>query len=162
MSAKASAERELRELGELGELEALPPPPTPFGAYVETVKVGNLLFLSGMLPVLGREPQFVGRVGGALSVENGRRAVELACLNALSAARAHLGSLDRITGVAKLGVYIAVEGDFRDHPRVADGASELLAKVFGAGMLSTRVVLGVASLPLGMPVEIELVFEIAG
>jgi enamine deaminase RidA (YjgF/YER057c/UK114 family) len=77
------------------------------------------------------------------------------------AANAYLGGLDRITGVAKLAVYIATEGDFRDHPKVADGASELLVKVFGAGMLSSRVVLGVASLPLGMPIEIELVFEIA-
>jgi enamine deaminase RidA (YjgF/YER057c/UK114 family) len=140
---------------------ALPPPPTPFGAYVEAVKIGNLLFLSGMLPVVGREPQYVGRVGGALSADEGRKAAEVACLNALSAANAHLGGLDKITGVAKLGVYIATEGDFRDHPKVADGASEILVKVFGAGMLSTRVVLGVASLPLGMPIEIELVFEIA-
>ena len=70
-------------------------------------------------------------------------------------------SLDKITGVAKLSVYIATEGDFRDHPKVADGASELLLKVFGSGMLSARIVLGVASLPLGMPVEIEFVFEIA-
>src|SRR5471030_1978766 len=153
MSAQASAEQRLSELG-----IALPPPPTPFGAYVETVKIGSLLFLSGMLPVVEREPQYVG---GALSAEDGRKAAEIACLCALSAAKAYLGSLDKITGVAKLGVYIATEGDFRDHPKVADGASELLVKVFGAGMLSARIVLGVASLPFGMPVEIELVFEIA-
>jgi enamine deaminase RidA (YjgF/YER057c/UK114 family) len=156
MSARASAERRLSNLG-----IALPPPPTPFGAYVETVRIGNLLFLSGMLPVVGHTPQYVGRVGGALSAEDGRKAAEMACLGALSAAKAYLGSLDKITGVAKLGVYIATEGDFRDHPKVADGASELLLEVFGAGMLSARIVLGVASLPLGMPVEIELVFEIA-
>jgi NAD(P)-dependent dehydrogenase (short-subunit alcohol dehydrogenase family) len=156
MSAQVSAEQQLSELR-----IALPPPPTPFGAYVETVKIGNLLFLSGMLPVVGRKPQYVGRLGGALSKEDGRKAAEIACLNALSAAKAHLGSLDKITGVAKLGVYIATEGDFQDHPKVADGASELLLKVFGAEMLSGRVVLGVASLPLGMPIEIELVFEIA-
>jgi enamine deaminase RidA (YjgF/YER057c/UK114 family) len=154
MNAQASAERRLRELG-----IALPPPPTPFGVYVEAVKIGNLLFLSGMLP---DEPQYVGRVGDELSVEDGRKAAELACLNALSAAKAHLGALDKIKGVAKLGVYIATEGDFRDHPKVADGASELLLKIFGVGMLSSRIVLGVASLPLGMPIEIELVFEIAG
>jgi enamine deaminase RidA (YjgF/YER057c/UK114 family) len=156
MSAQVSAVQQLSGLD-----LALPPPPTPFGAYVEAVKIGNLLFLSGMLPVLGHEPQYVGRVGGALSAEDGRKAAEMACLNALSAANAHLGGLDKITGVAKLGVYIATEGDFRDHPKVADGASELLVKVFGAGMLSSRIVLGVASLPLGMPIEIELVFEIA-
>ncbi|MGX5800687.1 RidA family protein [Bradyrhizobium sp. Arg314] len=156
MSTQASAEKRLSDLS-----IALPPPPTPLGAYVETVKIGNLLFLSGMLPVIGREPQYVGRVGGAVSAEEGRKAAEIACLNALSAAKAHLGSLDKITGVAKLGVYIATEGDFRGHPKIADGASELLFKVFGTGMLSGRVVLGVASLPLGMPVEVELVFEIA-
>jgi enamine deaminase RidA (YjgF/YER057c/UK114 family) len=100
-------------------------------------------------------------IRGALSAEDGRKAAEIACLNALSTANAYLGGLDKITGVAKLGVYIATEGDFRDHPKVADGASELLVKVFGAGMLSSRIVLGVASLPLGMPIEIELVFEIA-
>ena len=146
----------------LSELDiALPPPPSPFGPYVETVKIGNLLFLSGMLPVVGHEPQYVGRVGGALSAGDGRKAAEIACLSALSAAKAYLGSLDKITGVAKLGVYIATEGDFRDHPKVADGASELLVRVFGTGMLSGRIVLCVASLPLGMPIEIELVFEIA-
>jgi enamine deaminase RidA (YjgF/YER057c/UK114 family) len=120
---------------------------TPFGAYVEAVKIGNLLFLSGMLPIVGRKPRYVGRVGGALSAEEGRKAAELACLSALSAAKAHLGALDKITGVAKLGVYIATEGDFRDDPKVADGASELLVKVFGDGMLSSRIVLGVASFP---------------
>ena len=156
MGTQASAEQRLNDLG-----IALPPPPTPFGAYVETARIGNLLFLSGMLPVIGREPQYIGRVGGALSAEDGRKAAEIACLSALSAAKAHLGSLDQITGVAKLGVYIATEGDFRDHPKVADGASEFLVRVFGTGMLSGRVVLGVASLPLGMPVEVELVFEIA-
>jgi hypothetical protein len=72
----------------------------------------------------------------------------MACLNALSAANAYLGGLDKITGVAKLDVYIATEGGFRDHPKVADGASELLVRVFGAEMLSSRIVLGVASLPL--------------
>jgi enamine deaminase RidA (YjgF/YER057c/UK114 family) len=156
MSTQTSPERRLSELN-----IALPPPPNPFGAYVEAVKIGNLLFLSGMLPVVGHKPQYVGRVGGALSVEDGRKAAEMACLNALSAASAHLGALDKIKGVAKLGVYIATEDDFRDHPKVADGASELLVKVFGAEMLSSRIVLGVASLPLGMPIEIELVFEIA-
>ena len=156
MSTQTNPGRRLSELD-----VALPPPPTPFGAYVEAVKIDNLLFLSGMPPVVGHEPQYVGRVGGALSVEDGRKAAEMACLNGLSAANAHLGGLDKIKGVAKLGVFIATERDFRDHPKVADGASELLLKIFGVGMLSGRIVLGVASLPLGMPIEIELVFEIA-
>jgi enamine deaminase RidA (YjgF/YER057c/UK114 family) len=149
-------EQRLKDLG-----ITLPPPPTPYGAYVEAVKVGNLLYLSGMLPVLERELQFVGHVGGDLSTEQGHQAARTACLNGLSAARAFLGTLDKVTAVAKLGVYIATAGDFRDHPRVADGASKLLVDVFGTGMLSGRIVLGVASLPLGLPVEVELVFEVA-
>ena len=155
MSAKIGAEQRFRELG-----VTLPPPPTPYGQYVETVKIGNLLYLSGMLPVIGGVPEYIGRVGGQLSVEDGRKAAETSCLNALSAVKAAIGSLDKVVGVAKLGVYIATEGDFREHPKVADGASELLAKVFGTEMLSGRVVLGVASIPLGLPVEVELIFEI--
>jgi enamine deaminase RidA (YjgF/YER057c/UK114 family) len=152
----AGAEQRLKDLG-----ITLPPPPTPFGSYVEGVKIGNLLYLSGMLPVIDRQPQFIGRVGAELSAEDGRKAAEIACLSALSAIKAHLGSLDKVTAVAKLGVYIATVGDFRDHPKVADGASDLLAKIFGADMLSGRVVLGVASIPLGLPVEIELLVEVA-
>src|SRR5262249_6983807 len=133
----------------------------PFGAYVEAVKIGNLLFLSGTLPVVGREPQFVGRIGKELSAEDGRKAAEIACLAALSAVKSHLGTLGKVTGVAKLGVYIATEGDFREHPKVADGASDILVKIFGTEMLSGRIVLGVASLPLGVPIEIELVLEVA-
>jgi enamine deaminase RidA (YjgF/YER057c/UK114 family) len=146
----AGAEQRLKDHG-----ITLPPPPTPFGAYVEAVQISRLLFLSGMLPVVDRKRQFIGRLGGELSVEEGRKAAELA------AVREHLGSLDKVTGVAKLGVYIATAGDFRDHPKVADGASEVLLKVFGPEMLSGRVVPGVASLPLGLPVEVELVLEAA-
>jgi len=150
-----SAEQRLKELG-----IALPPPPTPFGSYVEAVRIGNLVYLSGMLPVVGHEPQSIGRVGVELTVEAGRKAAEVACLSALSAARAFVGSLDKVTGVAKLGVYIATAGDFKEHPRVADGASEMLLKAFGEEKLSGRIVLGVASLPLGMPIELELVLEV--
>lgn len=151
----AGAERRLQELS-----ITLPPPPTPFGAYVEAVRTGSLVFFSGMLPVVGHEPRYIGRVGGALTAEDGRKAAETAILTALSAARDYLGSLDKVVKVVKLGVYIATEGDFRGHPKVADGASEMLLQVFGEEKLSGRVVLGVASLPLGVPIELELVLEI--
>ncbi|MBD9558383.1 RidA family protein [Ensifer sp. ENS03] len=152
----AGAEQRLTELGIV-----LPSPPTPFGNYAEGVRIGKLLYLSGMLPVIDRKPQFVGRLGAELEVDEGRRAAEIATMSALSAIKAELGSLDRVTAVAKLGIYIATVGDFRDHPTVADGASDLLAKVFGPEMLSGRIVLGVASLPLGLPVEVELLVEVA-
>jgi enamine deaminase RidA (YjgF/YER057c/UK114 family) len=117
--------------------------------------------LSGMLPVVGHAPQYIGRVGRELSVAEGYDAARTACLSGLAAARAHLGSLDRIRTVAKLGVYIAAPDDFREHPKVADGASELLLSVFGHMRLPPRIVLGVSSIPLGMPLEVELVLDIA-
>ena len=115
-----------------------------------------------MLPVVGHEPRFVGRLGKEFDVEQGREAVRIAALNVLSAARKHLGSLDKVTKVVKLAVYLATEGDFLAHPKVADAASELLLDVFGADQLSVRIVIGVASLPLGMPVELEVVLEVEG
>jgi enamine deaminase RidA (YjgF/YER057c/UK114 family) len=152
----AGADHRLRELGIV-----LAAPPEPFGAYVEAVSVGNLLFLSGMLPTEGREAKFIGRVGAELDVEAGRKAARLAALNALAVARQHLGSLDRVRRVVRLGVSIATSGDVREHPKVADGASELLQEVFGASRNPSRTVFGVASLPLGTPVELEIIFEIA-
>jgi enamine deaminase RidA (YjgF/YER057c/UK114 family) len=154
-SQRVSAERRLEELG----IE-LPPPPTPLGAYVEAVQTGNLLFLSGMLPVVEHKPKFVGRLGKELDVQAGSEAVRITALNALSAARQALGSLDKVTRVVRLGVYIATYGDFFDQPKVADGASELFRDIFGEDRMSVRIVLGVASLPLGMPVELEVTMEV--
>ena len=120
------AEQRLKELG-----IKLPVPPEPFGIYAEAVKTGNLLFLTGMLPTDGREAKFIGRVGAELDVAAGRNAAHLAALNVLAVARKHLGSLDKVTRVVRLGVLIATSGDVRDQPKVADGASELLQDVFG-------------------------------
>jgi enamine deaminase RidA (YjgF/YER057c/UK114 family) len=139
----------------------LPPIPTPLGAYVEVVQSGNLLFLSGMLPVTGDKPAYLGRLGAELTIEDGRTAAAIACLNVLAAARHHLGSLDKVSRVVRLGVSIATDGAFREHPQVADAASEILVQVFGEEKISTRIVLGVASLPLAMPVELEVIFEVA-
>ena len=152
----ASAEQRLSELG-----IHLPLPPEPFGAYVEAVQTGNLLFLSGMLPTEGRSAKFVGRVGAELDVETGRRAAHLAALNVLAVARRHLGSLDKVARVVRLSVSIATSGDVRDQPKVADAASELLEDVFGRDKSPCRSVYGVASLPLGTPVELEVIFEVA-
>jgi enamine deaminase RidA (YjgF/YER057c/UK114 family) len=139
----------------------LPAAPTPFGTYVETLQTGNLLFLSGMLPVVDHKPKYVGRLGKELSVEAGRDAAYAAALSVLSAARKHLGSLDRVTRVVRLGVMMATYGDFFDQPTVADAASDLFRDVFGIEKTSTRLVIGVASLPLGMPIELDVIFEVA-
>ena len=138
----------------------LPPAPTPLGAYVEAVQSGNLLFLSGTLPVEAGVPKFAGRIGGELSLEEGRAATRLATLNALALAREHLGSLGRVRRVVRLAVNLVTTPEFRDHPKVADAASELLVSVFGADKISTRQVLGMASLPLGLCVELEVTLEI--
>ena len=129
---------------------------------MEAVQTGNLLFLSGMLPTEGRSAKFIGRVGAELDVETGRKAAYLAGLNALAVAREHLGSLDKVTRVIRLGVLVATAGDVRDQPKVADAASDLLQDVFGKDKNPCRMVYGVASLPLGAPVELELIFEVAG
>jgi len=132
----------------------------PLGAYVEAVQTGSLLFLSGTLPLEGGIPKFVGRIGGELSEEDGRRATHLATLNALAAAKAHLRSLDRVTRVVRLAVSLVTTPEFRQHPRVADAASDLLATVFGADRTSTRMVYGVASLPVGVCAVVELILEV--
>jgi enamine deaminase RidA (YjgF/YER057c/UK114 family) len=138
----------------------LPPPATPFGEYVEAVQTGNLLFLSGTLPTLGHELQCRGRVGAELDAEQGRIATRLAALNALVIAKDHLGSLNRITRVVRLGVMLATAGDSVELPKIADAASELFRDVFGAEKNPVRLVYGVASLPLGAPVELEAIFEV--
>jgi len=134
--------------------------PTPLGAYVESVQVGNLLYLSGVLPVIGHEPKFVGRLGREYNAEQGREAARLATLNSLSVARCHLGTLDKVIRVVKLTTYLATEVGFSAQPKVADGASELLRDVFGEDKLPVRMVVGVASLPLGVPVVVEVFFEV--
>jgi enamine deaminase RidA (YjgF/YER057c/UK114 family) len=152
----ASAEPQLKQLG-----IKLPAPPEPFGIYAEAVQTGNLVFLTGMLPTEGREAKFVGRVGAELDVEAGRAAARLAMLNGLAVAKQHLGSLDKVKQIVRLGVAVATSGDVRDQPKVADGASELLQDVFGKDKNPSRLVYGVASLPLGVPVELELIFEVS-
>ena len=155
-SRPAGAEQRLKELG-----IKLPAPPEPFGTYVEAVQTGNLLFLTGMLPTEGRAAKFIGRVGAELDVEAGRQAAYLAALNGLAVAHEHLGSLDKVTRIVRLGVSVATSGDVRDQPKVADGASELLQDIFGKEKNPSRLVYGVASLPLGAPVELEIIFEVA-
>ena len=152
----ATAEQRVRQLG-----IQLPAPPEPFGIYAEAVQTGNLLFLTGMLPTVGREAKFIGRIGVELDVQTGRQAAYLAALNALAVARQHLGSLDKVTRIVRLGVLVATSGDVREQPKIADGASELLQDVFEKDKSPSRLVYGVASLPLGVPVELELIFEVS-
>ena len=135
ISQHASAEHRLHDLGIV-----LPNAPRPLGAYVEAVQSGSLLFLSGMLPIKDGKPQYVGRLGEELDANAGRDALRTATLNALSAATEHIGSLDRVSKVVRVGVYLATSGDFYNQPIVADAASELLRDVFEEEKMSVRSV----------------------
>lgn len=150
-----SAEDRLARLG-----IHLPDAPAPFGAYVPAVQTGNLLFLSGMLATSGHTARVVGVVGKNLDIKAGREAAYTAALNALALTKKQLGSLNRVTRVVRLGVYVVATPEFTEHPKVADAASELLRDVFGEEAVSSRLVFGVGSLPLGSPVELEVILEV--
>jgi enamine deaminase RidA (YjgF/YER057c/UK114 family) len=132
----------------------------PLGDYVEASDTGNLLFLTGMLPVVKGKLAITGRLGESLSVEEGQKAARIAALNALATAQHHLGDLDRLKKLVKLTVQLLTTEQFIDQAAVADGASKLFVQIFGPGNGHTRVVYGVQSMPIGAPVMIETIFAI--
>ena len=138
----------------------LPAPPTPLGAYVESSDTGNLLFLSGMLPVENRKLAISGRLGESLSVQDGQIAARLASLNVLAVAKQHLGTLDQLKKLVKLTVLMATTEEFTGHAPVADGASDLFVQIFGRAAGHVRLVYGVQSLPIGVPLIVDVIFEI--
>jgi enamine deaminase RidA (YjgF/YER057c/UK114 family) len=127
---------------------------------VEAVQTGSLLYLSGMLPVVDHKPAYVGTLGLELDTNSGQDAARIAALGALAAARNYLGTLDRIKRVVRLSVFMVTSGNAVDQPAVANGASDLLRDVFGEGNMAVRSVIGVSSLPLGVPIELEIIFEL--
>jgi enamine deaminase RidA (YjgF/YER057c/UK114 family) len=145
-------------LAELGI--TLPAPPTPLGAYVESSDTGNLLFISGTIPVVDRKLVIAGRLGVNLSVREGQEAARIASLNALAAAKQHLGNLDRLKKLVKLTVQLATTEQFTEHASVADGASNLFVQIFGPETGHVRLVYGVQSLAIGAPLVVEVIFEI--
>ncbi len=138
----------------------LPAPPTPLGAYVESSEARNLLFISGTLPVVNRKLAIAGRLGENLTVKEGQEAARIAALNALAAAKEHLGSLDRLKKLVKLTVLMATTEQFVDHASVADGASDLFVQIFGPEAGHARLVYGAQSLAVGAPVVVDTIFEI--
>jgi enamine deaminase RidA (YjgF/YER057c/UK114 family) len=138
----------------------LPTPPTPLGNYVETSLVGSLLFTSGILPFVDGTLLFTGRLGAELTVAQGQEATRYAALNALAAASHFLGDVDRIQKVVRVGIVLATTEVFTQHAEVADGASDLLAQIFGKEPGHTRLVFGASSLPVRTPVVLDVVFEV--
>ena len=151
-----SAETRIKDLG-----LALPQPPKPAGNYVPGVRLGNLLFLSGHGPVrVDGVPTARGKVGRDLSVEDGYKVARDVGINLLGSARTLLGSLDKVKRVVKvLGMVNSAEG-FGDQPKVINGFSDLMVEVFGENGRHARSAVGMAELPMGIPVEIEMILEV--
>lgn len=134
----------------------LPVAPSPLGAYGASSQAGSLVFLSGMLPLVDGRPLATGRV----TKEVAREAARIATLNALAVLKDRVGSFENVLGVVRATVYVAADADFAEHAFVADGASTLLNGTFPATARHARLAVGVSSLPMGMPVELELIVEV--
>lgn len=137
----------------------LPEPPKPVGAYLPSVKAGELLFISGVVPTVNGRLPFKGKVGEELTVNQGYEAARIACLNMLSIVKKSLGTINKVRRVVKLTGYVASAKDFHDQPKVVNGASELLEKIFGDVGRHSRVAIGVYELPLDSPVELEAIIH---
>jgi len=144
----------LRNLG-----HELPPIPRPAGSYVPATRSGTLIFTAGQLPFRDGDLAFTGKVGDAVSVDEAKEAARLCALNALAAAAAEADGLDGIARIIKVTGYVASAPGFNGQPEVLNGASEFLGEVFGDAGLHARSAVGVSELPLGSPVEVEIVVE---
>ena len=145
-------------LKELGITVPEPVAPAAGGLYSPCLQTGSLLFVSGQIP---RGADARGKLGGAVSIEQGQALARECALNALGIVQAHLGSLERVVQAVRVAGYVASADGFTDHPRVINGASQLLIDVLGEKGRSARIAIGVAELPLGVPVEVEFLFEVS-
>lgn len=139
---------------------SLPKPPAPVGAYLRARRTGNLLFLAGQIPFVEGKVKYSGKVGGELELKEGYEAAKLCALNALSVMKAELGSLDRIVQLVRVTGFVCSAEGFTDQAKVVNGASELFGDVLGEAGGHARIAIGVASLPLGAAVELEVIAEV--
>ncbi len=139
----------------------LPTPATPAAMYVPFVTVGNLVFIAGQIPSWAGERKYIGRVGVEFSLDEGKAAARLVGLHVLAQLKAACeGDLDRVVRCVRLGGFVACPAEFVDHPAVINGASELMIQVFGDAGKHARAAVGSSSLPFGVAVEIDAIFEI--
>jgi len=150
-----SAEATLRTLG----IE-LPEPPKPLASYVPVQQVGELLYTSGVVPYWNGELKFKGVVGADISVKDAARAAEICALNIMALVRQHAGSLDQVEQFVQLSGFVRSAAGFEEQPKVLNGASDLIFKVFGERGRHTRQALGTSELPLGVPVEISAIVRL--
>ena len=146
----------LRELG-----YELPSIPNPAGSYIPATSTGSLLFTAGQLPFEEGRLRYTGKVGKDVSIEEAKEAARLCALNALAAVEAKTDSLEKVRQIVKVTGYVASAAGFNDQPEVINGASDFLGEVFGERGTHARSAVGVAELPLGAPVEVELIVELA-
>jgi enamine deaminase RidA (YjgF/YER057c/UK114 family) len=151
-----SPEDKLKELG-----IKLPEAPKPLGSYVPSVQTGNLLYLSGILPLINGKLLRTGRVGESVSLDEAREDAKTATINALSVLKSNIGNLDKVKRCVKISGYIASAPDFTEQPKVLNAASDLIFEVFGDAGRHARAAVGVNVLPLNSPVEIEFIFEVS-
>jgi enamine deaminase RidA (YjgF/YER057c/UK114 family) len=140
---------------------SLPAPAVPVAAYVPCVRTGSLVYVSGQVPVLDGKPSHLGHLGDNVDLEDGRAAARTCAVNVLAALKAELGELSRVRRVVKVTGFVASTPDFTDHPKVINAASELFGDVFGDAGRHARAAIGVVALPLGVPVEVEAIVEVA-
>lgn len=138
----------------------LPPAPKPVAAYVPFVRTGNLVFVSGQVPFKDGKLIAMGRVPDQVDMAMAVACARQCALNGLAVVRDAVGSLDRVRRVVRLGVFVSAGSGFHDHPKVGNGASELMVQVFGEAGRHARAAVGASDLPLGAPVEVEFVFEV--
>ncbi len=148
-------EERLKDLG-----ITLPEVARPVASYTPAVLSGAYVFVSGQLPLVGGRLKFEGRVGREVSVDEARECARIAILNGLAAVRNVVGSLDKIKHIVRVTGYVRSGEDFKDHPRVLNGASDLLVEVFGDAGVHARSAVGSSGLPLGAPVEVEMIVEV--
>jgi enamine deaminase RidA (YjgF/YER057c/UK114 family) len=148
-------EARLKELG-----VTLPTPPMPVASYVPVTISGNIVFVSGQIPIAGGAIKYVGKLGVDVPMEAGQAAAQLCAINVLAQLKAAIGDLDRVVKCLKLGVFVNATPEYTQHPEVANGASDLIAALFGEAGKHARAAVGVGSLPRGVAVEVEAIFEI--
>jgi enamine deaminase RidA (YjgF/YER057c/UK114 family) len=138
----------------------LPPPARPVASYVPVARGGGLAFVAGQVPLEGGKPMVIGRVGESVSLEQAQQLARRCALQALAALKEDLGSLDKVRHILKVTVWVACGEAFTEHPQVANGASDLLVEVFAEAGKHARAAVSAPSLPLGAPVEVELIADV--
>jgi len=149
-------EERLKELGiEIADI------PKPLGSYKPCVRTSNLLYISGQLPVRSGELLYEGKIGNEIKIEEGKEAARVAAINCISVLKNEVGDLDKVERIVRVTGYISSASGFTGQANVLNGASDLFYDVFGQKGIHSRVAVGVFELPLGSPVEIDLIAEVS-